>query len=89
MKQADPIYVQAQDIEENEVQVAEDTSNQQVQVANTDSQVDEEQQDPNIPEDQTSRASQDDNYQTAIMMTGRMTQYNSAIQLPNHSCQEV
>ena len=31
-----------------------------------DSQVDDEQQDPDIPEDQTSRASQDDNYQTAI-----------------------
>ena len=33
---------------------------------NTDSQVDEEQQEPEIPDDQTSRASQDDNYQTAI-----------------------
>ena len=66
MKQADPTYVQAQDVEENEVPVAEDTSEQQVQVANTDSQVDDEQQDPDIPEDQTSRTSQDDNYQTAI-----------------------
>ena len=56
------ITVQAQDMEENKVPVAEDTSEQQVQVANTDSQVDEEQQDPDIPEDQTSRASQDDNY---------------------------
>ena len=37
-----------------------------MQVTNTDSQVDEEQQNPDIPEDQTSRASQDDNYQTAI-----------------------
>ena len=62
MKQADPTYVQAQDMEENQVPVAEDTSEQQVQVANTDSQVDDEQQDPDIPEDQTSRASQDDNY---------------------------
>ena len=62
MKQADPTYVQAQDMEENKIPVAEDTSKQQVQVANTDSQVDEEQQDPDIPEDQTSRASQDDNY---------------------------
>ena len=71
MKQADPTYgqdptyVQAQDMEENEVPVPEDTSKQQVQVANTDSQVDDEQQDPDIPEDQTSRASHD-NYQTAI-----------------------
>ena len=62
LKQADPTYVQAQDIEENVVPVAEDTSEQQVQVANTDSQVDDEQQDPDIPEDQTSRASKDDNY---------------------------
>ena len=43
-----------------------DTSEQQVPVANTDFQVHEEQQEPEIPEDQTSRASQDDNYQTAI-----------------------
>ena len=62
MKQADPTCVQAQDVKENEVPVAEDTSKQQVQVANTDSQVDDEQQDPDIPEDQTSRASQDNNY---------------------------
>ena len=53
-------------MEENKVPVAADTSEQQVQVANTDSQVDEEQQDPDIPEDQTSRASQDENYRTAI-----------------------
>ena len=66
MKQVDPTDVQAQDIKENEVPVAEDTSEQQAPVDNTDSQVDGEQQDPNIPEDQTSRVSQDDNYQTAI-----------------------
>ena len=62
VKQADPTYVQAQDMEENEVPVVEDTSKQLVQVVNTDSQVDDEQQAPDIPEDQTSRASQDDNY---------------------------
>ena len=62
MKQSDPTDIQAQDIKENEVPVAEDTSGQQAPVANTDSQVDEEQQDPDIPEDQTSRASPDDNY---------------------------
>ena len=66
MKQADPTDVQAQDFKENEAPVVEHTSEQQVPVANTDSQVDEEQQDPDILEDQTSRASQDDNYQTAI-----------------------
>ena len=62
----DPTSVQAQDMEENEVPDAEDTSNQHVQVGNTDSQIDDEQQDLDIPEDQTSRALQDDNYQTAI-----------------------
>ena len=66
MKEADPTDVQAQDIEENEVPVAEDTSEQQPQVASTDSQVDEEQQDSDIPEDQTSRVPLDNNYQTAI-----------------------
>ena len=62
MNQADPIQcqdptsVQVQNMEENEVPVAKDTSDQQVQVGDTDSQVNEEQQDPDIPEDQTSRA---------------------------------
>ena len=65
-KQADSADVQAQDIEENEVSVTEDTSEQQAQDAYTKSQVNEEQQDPDIPEDQISRASQDINYQTAI-----------------------
>ena len=66
MKQADPTDEQVQNIEENNVPAAEDTSEQRSQVAYKDSQFDEEQQDPDIPEDQTSRASQDDNYQTAI-----------------------
>ena len=58
----DPTSAQAQNMEENEVPVAEDTSDQQVQVGNTDSQVNDEQQDQGIPEHQTSRALQDDNY---------------------------
>ena len=68
MKQADPTQgqalasVQALNMEENEVPDAKDTNDMQVQGGNTDSQVNEEQQDPDIPEDQTSRASQDDNY---------------------------
>ena len=66
MKQVDPMNIQAQDGKENDEAVEEDTSEQQAQVTNTDSQVDEEQQYPDVPEDQTSRASQDDNYQTAI-----------------------
>ena len=49
MKQADPADVQAQDFEENKVPVPEDASEQQPPVANTDSQVDKEQQDPDIP----------------------------------------
>ena len=63
MKQADPTQgqdptpVQTQNMEENEVADAEDTSDMQVQVGNTDSQVNDEQQNPDIPEDQTSRAS--------------------------------
>ena len=62
VKQADPINVQTQDIEENAALAEVDTSEQQAQVVNTDSQVDEEQQEPEIPADQTSPASQDDNY---------------------------
>ena len=58
----DPASVQAHNMEENEVPDAKDTSNMQVQVGNTDSQVNGEQQDPGKPEDQTFRASQDDNY---------------------------
>ena len=66
VKQVDSIKVQTQDAEENAKIVEVDTSEQQAQFANTDSQVDKVQQEPEIPEDQTSRASQDDNYQTAI-----------------------
>ena len=66
IQQVDSINVQTQDTEENAKLVEVDTSEQQAQVANTDSQVDEVQQEPEIPEDQISRASQDDNYRTAI-----------------------
>ena len=52
----EPTSAQAQNVEVNEIPVTKDTSNQQVQVGNTDSQVNEEQQNPDIPEDQTSRA---------------------------------
>ena len=62
MKHADSVDIQAQDVAENEVPVAEDAGEQQAHDANTDSQVNEEQQDPDIPEDQISRASQDDIY---------------------------
>ena len=63
VQQADPTNVQTQDVEENAKLADVETSEQQAQVTNTDSQVDEK---PEIPEDQASRASQDDNYQTTI-----------------------
>ena len=72
MKQVDPTQgqdsesVQAQNMEENEVPDAEDTSDMQVQDDNTDSQVNGEHPDTDIPDDQTLTAMQEDNYQTAI-----------------------
>ena len=51
IEQADPINVQTQDIDENAELAEVNTSEQQAQVANTDSQVDDEQQDPEIPDD--------------------------------------
>ena len=66
IQQVDPTNIQTQDVEENAELVEVDASEQQAQTVNTDSQVEEEQQEPEIPADQTSRASQDDNYQTAI-----------------------
>ena len=68
MKQANPTpgqdseSVQAQNIEENEVLDAQDTTDMQVQDDGTDSKVNGEQPDPDIPEYQTSRASQEENY---------------------------
>ena len=53
VEQADPTNVQTQDVEENAELVEVDTSEQQAQAANTDSQVKGEQQEPEIPEDQT------------------------------------
>ena len=43
IKQVDPINVQTQNVEENAELAEVDTSEQQAQVANTDSQADEEQ----------------------------------------------
>ena len=62
VEQANPTNVQTQNIGEKAKPVEVDTSKQQAQVADTDSQVDEEQQEPDIPQDQMSRVSQDDNY---------------------------
>ena len=58
--------LQTQNIEENEVPDAQDTTDMQVQDDGTDSQVNSEQPDPDIPDDHTSRALQEDNYRTAI-----------------------
>ena len=72
MKQVDPTpsqdseSLQVQNREENEVPDAKDTSNTQVKDDDTDSQVNGEQPDPDIPDDHTSRASQEDNYHMAI-----------------------
>ena len=72
IKQVDPTpgqdseSLQAQNIEENEVLDAEDASDTQVLDDHTDSQANGEQPHPDIPDDQTLRASQEDNYQTAI-----------------------
>ena len=68
IKQANPTpgqdskSLQAQNMEENEVLDAQDTSDMQVQDDDTDSQDNREQPDPDIPDDQTLRASQKDNY---------------------------
>ena len=64
IQQVDPTNVQTQDVEENAKLVEADTSEQQAQVVNTDSQVEEDQQELEIPEDQITCTSQDDNYQT-------------------------
>ena len=65
IQQVDPTNVQTQDVEENAELAETDVSEQQVQIVNTDSQFEEEQE-PEVPEDQTPHASQDDNYRTAI-----------------------
>ena len=78
MKQADPTDIQAPDIEDNEVPVAEDTSEQQTPVANTDPQVDEEQIQIYL------KIRHLECHKIIIielpsMLMSRMTQYNSAI----------
>ena len=81
VKQANPVDLQNQDVEENAESVEIDASEQQEPVITQDSQAEDIQQEPvqqgsdqeeldekgsEIPEDQISRTSQDDNYQTAI-----------------------
>ena len=66
MQGQDSESLQAQNMEENEVPDAQDTSDMQVQEDGTDLQVNVEQPDPDMPDAQTLRASQEDYYQTAI-----------------------
>ena len=66
MQGQDSESLQAQNMEENEVPDAQDTSDMQVQEDGTDLQVNVEQPDPDMPDAQTLRALQEDNYQTAI-----------------------
>ena len=58
--------LQAQNIGETEVPDAQDTSDTQIPDDGTDSQLNGEEGDPDIPDDQTSKASQEYNYHTAI-----------------------
>ena len=58
--------MQPQNIREVEVPEAKDTSDIQIQDDGTDFQHNDEECDPDIPDDQTSKASQEDNYHTAI-----------------------
>ena len=58
--------LQAQNIGETEVPNTQDTSDTQISDDGTDSQLNGEEGNPDIPDDQTSKASQEDNYHTAI-----------------------
>ena len=73
--------LQAQNIGEIEVPDAQDTSDIQVQDDGTDSQHNDEEHDPDILDDQTSKASQEDNYHTAI---DNDKQDDNTIWQPNH-----
>ena len=66
MQDQDFKSLQAHNIGETVVPGTQDTSDTQVQDDGTDSQNNGEQPDPDIPDDQTSRSSLGDNYQTAI-----------------------
>ena len=66
MPDQDSESLQAQNIGETEVPDAQDTSDTQIQDEGTNSQLNGEECEPEIPDDQTCRASQEDNYHTAI-----------------------
>ena len=66
MQDQDFKSLQAQIIGETEVPDAQDTSDTQIQDDGTDSQLNGEERDPNIPDDQTTQALKEDNYCTAM-----------------------
>ena len=59
-------HLQAQNIGEIEVPEVQDTIDTQIQDDGADSQLNDEEHNFDIPDDQTSKASQEDNYHTAI-----------------------
>ena len=95
MKQVNPMQdqdsesLQAQNIGETKVPHAQDTSDTQIQEDGTDSQLNGEEHNPDIPDDQASKASQEDNYCTAI----NNDEQNDTIQFGNPvthcSCQDA
>ena len=66
MPDQDSKSLHAQNIGETEVPDTQDTSDTQIQDDSADSQLSAEECDPDILDDQTSKASQEDNYHTAI-----------------------
>ena len=66
MQDQDSKSLQVQNIGETEVPDTQDTSDTQIPDDGTDSQLNGEEGDPDISNDQTSKASQEDNYHTAI-----------------------
>ena len=66
MQDQDSESLQAQNLGETEVPDTQDTSDTQIQDEGTDSQLSGEVCDPDIPDHQTSKASKEDNYHTAI-----------------------
>ena len=66
MQDQDSEILQAQNIGETEVPDTQDTSDTQIPNDGTDSQLNGEEGDPDILDNQTSKALQDDNYHTAI-----------------------
>ena len=88
-KGQDPTSIQAQEVEEKDVSVAEDMSDTQVQGGNTDLQAMMNSQiqrhwKTRYPEHRKSII-----IKLPLMMMSKTIQYNLVIQLPNHSCQEV